>query len=192
MWRRRYLSPLRRLFTRKSINRLTVNPRLIEANRLFENGEYLKAAELFEDLARKAEQRQIPQAPHLYLQAGASRIKANDKDRGIEMTKKGLGMLIERQKWGKIRIISEATKDRLKDNGLNETAKELQDWLDQQIPEEIKLLPIWKKAGMGLGKQMQLPTHCSSCGGPVGPKDIEWFGSNTAYCEYCGSPLKSE
>ena len=101
MWRRRPISPFRRpVLGRAGLGMVTANPKLLEANRFFENGDYTDAAEIFEDLAEKAVANQIPQSPHLFLLAGTARMKAGDIQSAIVLFKRGLVLILERKKMG--------------------------------------------------------------------------------------------
>lgn len=193
MFRRRIIPPMRRPFLRRGIaGRPPIPPKLIEANRLFKNGEFEKSAELYEELANKALEMQIPQAPRLFIQAGAARIKADQIEMGMEIIKRGLTLLVERQQWGELRQMSDASVGRLRDSGKNDLANELKAWIESKIPAEIKKSPEWIKGGVGPRKQIQLPIHCPSCGGPVNPNEVDWFDSQNAACGYCGSLITGE
>jgi hypothetical protein len=192
MWRRRPISPFRRLgLVRAGLGRANANPKLLEANRLFENGDYSDAAEIFEELAEKAVTRQIPQTPHLFLLAGTARMKADEIQRATFLFKRGLGLLLERKKWGRLRKASDNTIEKLRINGFKEQADELRTWLDGQIPDDIKAMPIWDESTGAFAHKKELPAHCPTCGGPVNPKELEWFGLN-ANCNYCGTLLSGE
>lgn len=192
MWRRRPIPPFKRfVLGRAGLGMVTSNPKLLEANRLFENGDYTDAAEIFEDLAGKAVARQIPQSPHLFLLAGASRMKADEIQSAIVLFKRGLGLISERKKWGHFRKASDNIIEKLKSNGFKEQAAELQTWLDGQIPEGVKALPVWIESTSIFSHKRDLPAYCPTCGGPVNPKELEWFGLN-ANCNYCGTLLSGE
>jgi hypothetical protein len=183
MWRRRPIFPFRRpLFNREGMGKTTVNPKLMEANRLFENGDYNAAAEIYEDLAEKALARKIPQSPHLFLLAGTSRLKADEIKIALASFKRGLGLLIERKKWFHLKIASENTIEKLRNNGFKEQSVDLKIWLDEQIPAEIKSLPIWIAAGHDIANMSILPTHCPTCGAPINLKELDWVGQNANYC----------
>ena len=36
-----------------------------------------------------------------------------------------------------------------------------------------------------------LPAHCSACGGPLRPDEVDWLDATTAECPYCGNPVKA-
>lgn len=189
MWRRGMIPP----FRRSRLGRAGIaNPKLLEANRLFENGDYADAAEIYEDLAEKAVARQIPQSPHLFLMAGTARMKVDEIQSAVVLYKKGLELLLERKKWDHLRKASENTINRLKNNGFKEQAAELQTWLEALIPTDVKAMPIWTESTDAFTvNTRKLPAHCPTCGGPVNPKELEWFGAN-ANCNYCGTLLSGD
>jgi hypothetical protein len=192
MWRRRPVLPFRRpLFNRTVLGRAQVNPKLMKANQLFENGNYAEAAVIYEDLAEKALARQIPQSPHLFLLAGTARMKADEIQRALDLFKRGLGLLIERKKWGRLKNASENAIEKLKNNGFKEQAADLRTWLDEQIPADVKTMPIWIAGGREFTNKKKLPSHCPTCGGPINLKELDWVGSN-ANCNYCGSLLTDD
>jgi hypothetical protein len=189
MWNQR---PFRRPgLGRGAFRQFTVNPQLIEAHRLFEIGNYAQAAQIFENIANVTLEKGNPQAPRLYLQAGFAWMKNNDLIKGIEISKKGLNLLIERQKWGRLRKASDMSISRMKDNGFINQANDLQDWLDKTIPPDVKKMPVWIESGINRIMKNKLPNHCPSCGGPINLNDVEWRGS-VANCIYCGSLLTGE
>jgi DNA-directed RNA polymerase subunit RPC12/RpoP len=189
MRRRRPIPPFRRqLLNRSGTGTTLVNPKLIEANRLFENGDYNAAAEIYEDLAEKALARQIPQSPHLFLLAGTARMKADENQNALASFMRGLGLLIERKKWFHLKRASENTIEKLRNNGFKDQAVDLKTWLDEQIPAEVKSLPIWIAAGHDIENKNKLPIHCPTCGAPINLKELDWVGQNTN-CNYCGSLL---
>lgn len=127
MWRRSSIPPFRRpRIGRAGMGMVPVNPKLLEANRLFVNGDYAAAAEIFEDLAEKVVSRQNPQSPHLFLLAGTARMKADETQSAIVLFKRGLGLISERKKWGHLRKASDNIIEKLKSNGFQEQAAELQ------------------------------------------------------------------
>jgi hypothetical protein len=192
MWRRRTIPPFRRpLFNRVGMGMIPVNPRLMEANQLFENGNYKTAAEIYEDLAEKTLKRQIPQSPHLFLLAGTARMKADEIQSALVLFKRGLGLLIERKKWAHLKKASENTIEKLNNNGFKEQAADLETWLDEQIPAEVKALPIWIGGSRNTSNKRKLPSHCPACGGPINLKELDWVGPN-ANCNFCGSLLSDD
>jgi hypothetical protein len=190
MWWRRRISlfqfPLIGRFRRE--NR-AVNPRLVEANRFFELGKYNVAAEVYQELGETSISRQIPHAPHLFLLAGTAWMKDGQIEKAILAFKRGLSLMAERKKWGRLRQASDNVINQLCQNGFNNQADLLTSWLEEIIPSEIRDQPIWKEKSRNRNaKEIHLPAQCPSCGGPVVASALEWVGSQ-ASCNYCGSLL---
>lgn len=175
---------MRRLFRRQIRKSLAQNvpPILQEANFVFSKGEYGRAAELFEQIARAADGRGGPRAPLFYLQAGRARLLAGQAALGIPSLKRGLELLAQR---GQFRRLSEAgrrTLNELHEHGLNAEAAEMEAWLQSVLPAVVSsAMPV---------KRPALPTHCPSCGAPLRPDEVEWLDESTAECGYCGSPVR--
>jgi hypothetical protein len=189
VWRRRRIP----LFRRATIGRMgrrnsPLILRLQEANRLFENGNYPASARIYHELGEEALERQIPQAPHLFILAGTAWMKAGEIDNFMLSFERGLGLLAEREKWVRLRKASENIFENLKKNGFADQAGSMKSWLENKIPAGVKSLPVWiEKIDIKQGKVI-LPAKCPNCGGPVEIKELEWFDSH-ANCNYCGSLL---
>ena len=189
--RRRRLPPrpLRRPL-RDISPRRPIPPKLKEAHRLFEAGEYKKSAELFMELAQKAESRSIPQAPNLFLRSGAAWVKAGDIENAEKMIRKGLGLFIEHRRWMQLKRSTDATVEKLKGEGQEELAQKIGEWAESQIPREfLQEVETRHKAVTG---QIKLPSNCANCGGPVNPKEVEWYDAVNPICAFCGSVLGNE
>ena len=89
---------MRRMFRRERRKGFApdVTPILQEANMAFEKGEYGRAAERYEKLARVADARGGPRAPLLLLQAGRARVYAGQAALGLPLLRRGLELLAER------------------------------------------------------------------------------------------------
>ncbi len=168
-----------------------IPPKLVQAHRLFELGEYQQAAALYIELADQARLRGVPQAPSLYLRGAAAALKAGSPDQALEVCKKGLGMLAERKKWLQLKKASLMAAESFKVEGQDKYAAGIQAWVEKQIPDEVKGSDLWQNAGPGTGSASgKLPSTCSQCGGPVNPAEIEWFDTNNPVCSYCGAILE--
>lgn len=173
--------------------RRPIPPKLKEAHRLFDAGEYEQAAGLYAELAEKAEERGIPQAPNLYLRCGTAWIKVGDLEKTEEMYKKGLGILADRQKWFQLKKSGRITIERLKAEGQKDLAETIETWLEEQVPEKIKESDAWQKKIVDSKlPRAKLPSNCDNCGGPVNPKEVEWFDANNPVCSFCGTVLNTD
>lgn len=178
---------MRRMFRRHIRKTLAENvpPVLQEANFVFDKGEYGRAAELFEQIARTADARGAPRAPLFHLQAGRARILAGQTTLGIPSLKRGLELLAQRRQIPRLERAGTRVVAELRDLGLDEEAAEIESWLRT-------VLPSMPEAGLPreARKRPVLPTHCPSCGAAVRPDEVEWLDEATAECAYCGSPLR--
>jgi hypothetical protein len=159
---------------------------------LFAEGEFDQAAELYMDLAEKAQERMIPQTSNLYLRGADALINTGDLEKGTIMIKKGLGFLAGQKRWIQFLKAGSFTVDRLKSEGQDELATQIQAWVGEQVPDEVKQSDIWQKAERAGGADnRKLPSTCSQCGGPVNPKEVEWHNGSNPICSYCGAVLES-
>jgi hypothetical protein len=165
---------------------------LIEANHKFENGEYEEAANLFTVLADQAEQHNNPQAPNLYLRSGAAWLQAGKPALCAQQIKKGLRILIANQRWRQLHKLTSITVEKLSDNRQDLLSKEIRDWVDSQIPVEIKESEFWAKGELKTQFQkVKLPANCGNCGAPVNPAEVEWYSAANPVCSYCGCILRN-
>jgi hypothetical protein len=187
MWPRRRM--MRRINAGRMGARLTsADPRLLKAIRLFEIGEYASAAELFQNIAEDYLQRQVPPAPHLFIMSGNAWMKGNEIENATNAFQKGLGLMVERKKWERVKISSERIFTRLIENGHADKQIALKTWLESQIPSNVRSLPIWKKKNRLGTFGKDLPSNCPQCGAPVDADDLEWSNAK-ANCNYCGCLL---
>lgn len=175
---------MRRMFRRQVRKKLAqeVPPILQEANFAFSKGEYGRAAELFEKIARVAEGRNGPRAPLFFLQAGRARVLAGQASLGTPSLKRGLELLAGRRQFQRLHQFGVRTVDELNEHGYKNEAAEIAAWLKSILPE----MP----PGEAPVRKPVLPTHCPSCGAPLRPDEVEWLDEATAECGYCGSPAR--
>lgn len=171
--------PLRRMLMRG------ISPLLVRSNELLASGQYAAGADGLEELARAAEGRGGRRAANLYLEAGRARVMAGQNAEGVELLKRGLGLLAAspfRLRLGRTarRIINE-----LQERGLKEEAEQIVVLVGGVEPE-----PDSDTAGAAAPRRLPLPTHCPGCGAPVRPDEVDWLDDVTAECEYCGSPVR--
>jgi tetratricopeptide (TPR) repeat protein len=163
---------------------------LINANRLEESGHYRDAAEIFERLARGAEQRGIlKHAPFLYLRSAHCYLHASNAEHAIDLMNQGLQLLENTQRWSALYKAGERSVFELKETGHAEAASELQAWLDKTLkdhPEAIQAATAPSKPSL------KLPSKCPFCGATVRSDQVEWIDEETAECLYCGSAVQAE
>ena len=181
MFRRRPIGPGRR-----PVNRAKVL--LMQAHRLFDEGQYLRSALLFEKLAQGALERKLPRAPFLFLQAGKAYVYAGQNDRGLAPTWAGLKELAAQNRWLELERLGNKTVAELSERGLSEASESIRKWLDEQLAGVKSQLPTGEKTS----ERPLLPTKCPSCGGRIDPQTVNWLDSVTVECLYCGSAVRAE
>ena len=188
MFRRRPLRALRpvvRAAVASSVPR--VPPVLQRANQLMADGDYRAAAEAFEMLARGAESRGIPRAPHLYLRAGQARLLAGETEVGMAHLRLALSRMAASGQWQVLDQAGSRVVAELNEAGLTKEAQEISEY----VKSALAGAPAgYAQAGTAGGKA--LPTHCPGCGGPLRASETTWLDSLTAECPYCGSPVRGE
>jgi len=175
---------MRRVFRRQIRKSLAqeVPPILQEANFAFAKGEYGRAAELFEKIARAADERGVSRAGLFHLQAGRSRILGGQYGLGLPSIKRGLELLAKGRQLGRLHYAGERILAKLREDGLTNEANEIEKWLKTVIPDPPTVDTI-------IGRPT-LPVHCPSCGAPLRPDEVDWLDESTAECGYCGSPVR--
>ncbi len=189
MWRRRRI-PLVKGFNIGRLNRRNppINPHLVEANRLFETGEFSSAAAIFQELAEESLRRDGPHAPHLFALAAKAWLQGMQIENAMKAFQKSFDILIVRKNWRKLRLLSEKAFAQIHGSGNGEQEKELRSWLEKRIAANIKRLPAWNTLQPANSIHPDLPSNCPRCGAPIDVDELEWTGGN-ANCNYCGSLL---
>ena len=177
---------MRRMFRRERRKGFApdVPPILQEANMAFEKGEYGRAAERYEKLARVADARGGPRAPLLLLQTGRARVYAGQSALGLPLIRRGLELFAERGQLHRVHHAGAKSITELKERGLEDEATNIEILLGTLLPKTFAVEPETKRP--------ILPTHCPSCGAPLRPNEVEWLDDVTAECGYCGSPAREE
>jgi hypothetical protein len=188
--RRRGFLNRRRFFPAQTV---IVPPLLVEANRLFNAGDYLAAADRYEDLAARGERRHPRRAAQVLVQAGWSRLLGGQDQAGISLIQRGLKVLVDARRHLTLRRLGNSTVNKLRDSGYPRYADQIEDWLIGTPVEETGLLedegaqPVREPA-----KPPHLPAKCPSCGGSVDPREVEWVDGRSVECAYCGSLIPAE
>jgi len=182
MFRRPLGRPVRRVMP------VNIPPALQRANQLMAAGQYVAAAEIFEQFARGALARNGPRAPWFFLQAGHCRIQAGQIPAGMAHLQQGLSLFAARGQFQKLYHAGMRFVTELKARNLSVEAKQIEDYLKVSLPAGFV-------AGAGTEAQKPkaiLPTNCHGCGGPIRSDEVEWVDDVTAECPYCGSAVRAE
>lgn len=163
-------------------------PALQHAHELMARGDYNGAAVAFEQLAKAAESRQGPRAPFFFVQAGNARIHLNQVPAGMAHIRHGMEMLRVSGRHKQFYHVGQRAMLELSQRGLEKEAQEIAALIGANMPA-IAELPTERGPEV---RNVSLPTHCPSCGGPLRPGEVEWLDEASVECSYCGSPVKSE
>jgi len=176
--------PFHRPFRRGGPRR--VPPELRRANELMEAGHHKQAAEAFEKIARRADARRGPRAPHFHLRAGRAHILSGTVDSGMPHIKKALASFAKKGQLEPLHRFGQRVVDELNELGYTAQAQEIADYLSENFPE--KAAPSQRMSQ----KKATLPTHCPGCGAPLRTDEVDWIDNHTAECIYCSSPVRGE
>ncbi len=183
MRRRRLLRPIR--IARQVRMLRQANPKLVEANNLFQIGRYRESAILFEEIGNNLHLRGGVNAPHLFIMAGRARILDSTVEKGMEDLRKGLKLLAESQRKHAMQQVGIHLLGFLQSHGLSKQAEEIESWLKGNITGDLE-------TSKGEKSRSKLPAVCPTCGGPVHPSEITWENEEYPMCNYCGSLIESE
>ena len=184
---------MRKRFLRRTGRRISrmlaanIPPLLISSNQLLADGQFARAAAGLEDLARGSEARGGRRAARIYLEAGRARVMAGQPAAGIELLKRGLQLLAAEGASHRLARSGSRIIVELKGLGRPDEARQVGDFLRNLAPGfEMTTHDA------AVEHRAPLPTHCTGCGAPVRPDEVEWLDEVTAECEYCGSPVRAE
>jgi len=183
--RRGFARPLRRVFAPD------IPPALQRANELMAIGDYDGAAIAFEGLARGAEGRGGPRAPHLYLQAGRARLLAGQAAAGMGHIRHGFALFAARQEWPALHRTGQLTVAFLTERGLAKEALEISDYLKATLPP-VPSSDVGSQFVPSERVKPLLPTTCPGCGGLIRADEVEWVDEVTVECPYCGSAVRGK
>ncbi|MBI5944140.1 MAG: hypothetical protein HY864_07215 [Chloroflexi bacterium] len=160
-----------------------IPPMLQRANQLMVDGDFVGAAEAFQQLAQGAEARFPQRAPFLFMEAGRAAILSGQTKAGVAHLRRGLTLLEAQGRIPRMQAFGQRAVSELKARGLTAEAEEIAALIQVPASHETPTEPV-------AAKRPILPTHCPSCGGAVRPDEVEWLDDITAECAYCGSPVR--
>jgi predicted RNA-binding Zn-ribbon protein involved in translation (DUF1610 family) len=165
---------------------------LIQANQLKQSGKFEEAANIFERLARGAEQRGIlARAPHLYLEAAYCRLHAKQIQPGIDLMWQGFRLLEKTKRWRAIYMNGRKAIAELQPLEQPEAAEKLQTWLDQTLKEHPEATSSPTELTTSK-KPLRFPPKCPQCGASIHMNQVDWIDEVSIECPYCGSAIQPE
>jgi len=190
MFRRR---PVRRILRRATPIGEAGRIALRKANQLNEAGEYVQAAEIFERVAQRMENRLRPnRAAFLFLQAGHSRLLAGQVDPSMQLAKRSLNILAQNQHYGACIQGANMMIQEFNRLGHPNQAAEIQTWLQQTVSNQAGQLSITRGNPPSRESTHRLPAKCPHCGATLRSDMAEWIDDLSAECPYCGSTVQVE
>ena len=184
--RRRRRPAIRRMGAMKSQQVGPAAQKLLRrGHQLLEKGEHTRAAEIFERLARGAEDRgMLRHAPNLYLQAARANLLSGKQKEGTDLIYCGLNILAGGKRWPALARAGRRVITEIEELGHQELAGEISKWLSSNLPKPLESYPQTQP------QKAQLPLKCPSCGGALRPDEVEYLDSTTGECPYCGSAIR--
>jgi tetratricopeptide (TPR) repeat protein len=172
---------------------LRVRRTLARANGLMADGRFAEAANIFERLSERARHRgMLIRAADLALQASRARFAADDVNAALERAREALRLLARGGRPGRVpRVLSRITAA-LREKGYDAQADQLEQEAAQALEEMgLSLDEVRQRAPQVTEERGTLPTHCSGCGAPLAPDEVEWHDAHTAECLYCGTVVRA-
>lgn len=175
------------LFGPRSALGAALLPLLIEANRLSAAGQPADAAQLFDQLAVKAEAHgHLRRAAHLHLEAARRLLMAGDAHAATSPARAAMQLFTQIGRFGRAEAIYQRIVHELRARGANAEADALERDLRSQFGEAA---PMPAPGSSPPPSRSRLPAQCPQCGGPVRSDEVEWIGDHSAECLYCGSVI---
>ncbi len=191
--RRRFPGRPRRRPIRGLSRRRPVPPKLREANQLYQDGDYEGAAGLYAEMAQRAEMNGLSQAANLYLRAGIANLKLAELSQTEKLLEKAFASCIVHKRWPQLQRIMNVSAAELDAASQTELKNKLFARIKNQMPgsqqDTVAVHPAVEEAKHDA---VALPAHCPNCGGPVNPKEVEWFDAANPICAFCGSVLRDD
>lgn len=161
--------------------------KLQQAHQAMALGAFPQAAGLFEELATQAEAYGVRSRPALFIQAGRARLMAGDTAPAISHFERGLILMAEVGRVGRLSVVAGSVLAELRARGLAAEA----DALETRVRQAVGLQAVAPSPAVSVSSP-RLPAKCPYCGGTVRPQEVEWVNGTSAVCDYCGSLLGGE
>ena len=134
----------------------------------------------------------LVRAADLTLQASRAYFAADDVEAALERAKEALRLLVRGGRAGRVpRVLSRMTAA-LREKGYETQADQLEQEAAQALEEMgLSLDEVRQRVPQMIERRGTLPGHCSGCGAPLVPDEVEWHDTQTAECLYCGTIAKA-
>ena len=137
-------------------------------------------------IADKAIKWNIPQAPNLYFWASVGYLKREKPEEAKAVLSTGLVWLSEWKKWKKLKISADIKINKILNGVQNNLADFVQEWISENVPNEVRSSSAWLTATGHKAYSLQLPSNCGNSEIPSNPKEVDWFDASKAVCHFYG------
>lgn len=170
---------------RRFLRRLVATPKPIEAqlNQLMQKNP-AEAGVLLAEQARRLQNSQPRQAANLYARAAHTYIDSGDAQATVYQARAALTLFLQLDMGQRAQVFLANITRRLNERGMVAAATVLQ----QEYGARISNSPLAEAQP----QRGELPTHCPHCGAALYREEVNWLDGQTAECDYCGSPVRTE
>ena len=160
-----------------------LNPRvqreLRRANHLMAIGDHLNAAEIFVDVAKRAQDIGIVYpVPMLFMQAAHAYLLGEAFEKSLEQATTGLELLAAQERETALLLEGERYIEALESAGRSQDAGNIRAWLqDRMQATDVKKITA------------MLPEKCPYCGASLSMEELNTRKGQAAECQYCGSVI---
>ena len=162
--------------------------RLARARQAIEQGRFIEAARIYEELARGAYAHgRIRPGIHVDLEAARCYLRGDDLDGAQTTALRASERAIALGRPGLCRPLVEQVAHRLEQEGRDAAAfrEKIAAVLEAPVSHPL-LKPGTRDA------QQHLPGSCPACSAPLHPEALEWVAEDRVACPYCGSIVVAE
>jgi hypothetical protein len=153
---------------------------------MLEVGKHTDAANIFENMARKAEdQGLLLHSPFIYLQAGRAKLLSGNLDSGFHLILHGLSILRREKRWIALARSGNRVAVDLHNFGFSTFSEEVTEFLSATLPETLNNQLDSSQT------TRQLPLRCPDCYGVLWPEEVIGTDVETIECQYCGTAINN-
>jgi predicted RNA-binding Zn-ribbon protein involved in translation (DUF1610 family) len=159
-----------------------------------EDGEFARAAPLFDRLAVEARRQGMPiRSANLALRAAQAYLAQDDVDVALDRILRVIRVLARHGRAERVGRIVTRADDELRGRGYDAQADELAEFAEGVLGETGLSLDNLKTSSAARATEAHgsLPARCVGCGAPLAPDDVTWHDAQTAECPYCGTVIKT-
>lgn len=172
---------MNRLFERKP----PISPNLKRANACMASGNYLAAAQAYEEMLEHSGPKPGPQFAFICLQTGVAFLQIGRYEQALTYFRRGLDILSAHKRYAQMYHGGQRIKIELEKRGLVREARVFMAQVHSNMPAaaEIPTQHVSEKLPI-------LPAICPACGGSLRVFELHWLSAYAAECPFCASSLE--